>query len=245
MVNAASVALFLNVRGYGSSIFLDGKRLALVIFLLSAALWAQVDFITILIGQISATSCQVGVSITTVFDQLARYSIEQHLLWVMNAGTKAGVGQYLPQVLLVGRLILGGVFVGFSRQQVQPVCAPVSSILALGIAVVAVDAAVVAVLAARAGSIGLFKRMREGGQDSARGKAVVAVLIGLVIWIGVSNAMAFGFCHTCSLTRLQTSAVMLLGISTIDYIFRSTVPGGGLAILISKFISRRMAYPIY
>ncbi|KUI69356.1 hypothetical protein VM1G_05596 [Cytospora mali] len=214
VVNAASAALFLNVKGYGSSIFLDGKRLALIIFLLSAALWAQVDFITILIGSAGASSCQVGVIFTTVFDQLARYSIEQHLLWVINAGTEAGAGQYIPQGLLAGRLIMGGVFVGFSRHQLDTVCAPVSSILALAIAVVAVDAAAVAILATRAASVGIFKRMKEGGQHSARGKAVVAVLIGLTIW-------------------LATSVVMLLGIPTIAYIFRSTVPAGGLIVLIS------------
>ncbi|ROV87101.1 hypothetical protein VSDG_10045 [Cytospora chrysosperma] len=213
VVNAASAALFLNIRGHGSSIFLDGKRLALVIFLLSAALWAQIDFITIIIGRIGSNPCQVGVIFTTVFDQLARYSIEQHLLWVINAGTKADAGQYIPQGLLAGRFILGGVFVGFSTHQMNPICAPVSSILALAIAVVAVDAFVVAILAARAASVGLFWRMKEGGQHSARGKAVVVVLVGMAVW-------------------LATSATMLLGISTIDYVFRSTVPAAGLVILI-------------
>ncbi|KUI53442.1 hypothetical protein VP1G_00836 [Cytospora mali] len=224
VVNAASATLFLNVRGYGSSIFLDGKRLALIIFLLSAALWAQIDFITILIGSAGASSCQLGVIFTTVFDQLARYSIEQHLLWVINAGTEIGAGQYIPQGLLAGRLILGGVFVGFSRHQLDTVCAPVSSILALAIAVVAVDAAAVAILATRAASVGIFKRMKEGGQHSARGKAVFAMLIGLAVW-------------------LATSVVMLLGIPTIDYIFRSTVPAGGLIVLISKFVFDRIFLP--
>lgn len=195
VVNAASAALFLNVRGHGSSIFRDGKRLVLVIFFLSAALWAQIDFITIIIGSTGATSCQVGVIFTTLFDQLARYTVEQYLLWVLNAGTGAGVGQYLPQGLLFGRFILGAVFVGFSRQQVDTVCVPVSSILALAIAVIAVDAAVLAVLAARAVSVGLFKNMSAGGQESARGKAVVAMLIGLVIWMAVSSALSSGSCH--------------------------------------------------
>ncbi|ROV87416.1 hypothetical protein VMCG_10715 [Cytospora schulzeri] len=213
VVNAASAALFLNIRGYGSSIFFDGKRLALIIFLLSAALWAQTDFITILIGPTGPTSCQIGVIFTTVFDQLARYAIEQHLLWVINAGTEVGAGQYVFQGLLAGRFILGAVFVGFSRHQMVTICAPVSSILALAIAVVAVDVGVVAILAARAASVGLFWRLKESGQHSARGRAVAAVLIGLAVW-------------------LAASVTMLLGISSIDYIFRSTVPAGGLIILI-------------
>lgn len=35
--------------------------------------------------------------------------------------------------------------------------------------------------------------------------------------------------------HIQTSVAMLLGIFTTDYIFRSTVPAGGLTILLSKF----------
>ncbi|ROV96606.1 hypothetical protein VPNG_09026 [Cytospora leucostoma] len=213
VVNAASAALFLNVRGYGSSIFLDGKRLALIIFLLSAALWAQLDFITILIGPIGARACQIGVIFTTIFDQLARYAIEQHLLWVINAGTGAGVGQYAPQGLLAGRFILGAVYIGFSRHQMDTICAPISSISAIAIAVVAVDAAIVAILGVRAVSVGLLMMIKKGSQDSARGHAIIAMLIGLVIW-------------------MATSVVMLLGFSTTDYLFRSTVPAGGLVILI-------------
>ncbi|KAK7747342.1 hypothetical protein SLS53_001595 [Cytospora paraplurivora] len=223
VVNAASAALFLNVRGYGSSIFLDGKRLALIIFLLSAALWAQLDFITILIGPIGARACQIGVIFTTSFDQLARYAIEQHLLWVINAGTGAGLGQYAPQGLLAGRFILGAVHTGFSRHQMDTICAPISSVSAIAIAVVAVDAAVVASLGVRAVSVGLLMMIKKGGQDSARGNAIIAMLIGLVIW-------------------MATSVVMLLGFSTTDYIFRSTVPAGGLVILISKFIFKRLSY---
>lgn len=186
VVNAASAALFLNVKGHGSSIFLDGKRLALLVFLLSSALWAQIDFITIIISPTAATSCQVGVILTTVFDQLARYSIEQHLLWIINAGTEAGAGQYIPQGLLAGRLVLGAVFVGFSRHQTNAICAPVSSNLPLAIAVIAVDAAVLVTLAVRAASVGVFKKMKEGDQHSTRRKAIVAVFIGLSVWMAVS-----------------------------------------------------------
>ncbi|KAI3395233.1 hypothetical protein diail_1659 [Diaporthe ilicicola] len=213
VVNAASAALFLNIRGHGSSIFRDGKRLVLATFLFSTATWAQVGFITTLIDPAADNSCQIAIIFTTMLDQLARYSIEQHLLWVMNDGTQASAGQIVPQVLLGGRFVLGAVFVGLSRPQFNTVCVPVSSVLALAITLVVVDAVIVAILAGRAISVGLIKKIQDGGQDSARSKAVVASLIGLTIW-------------------MATSVAMLLGIFTTDYIFRSTVPAGGLTILL-------------
>lgn len=236
VVNAASAALFLNVRGHGSSIFRDGKRLVLAIFLFSAATWAQVGFITTLIDPAAENSCQIAIVFTTMFDQLARYSIEQHSLWVINDGTQASAGQIVPQVLLGVRFVLGAVFVGLSRPQFNTVCVPVSSVLALAITLVVVDAVIVAILAGRAISVGLIKKMQDGGQDSARSKAVVATLIGLTIWMAVSLiATHQAFPSLCVLTSIQTSVAMLLGIFTTDYIFRSTVPAGGLTILLSEF----------
>lgn len=189
VVNAASATLFLNVKGHGSSIFRDGKRLVLITFLLSSALWAQIDFITTLIDPTATNSCQIGVIFTTIFDQLARYSIEQHLLWVISDGAKAGVLQYVLQALLVARFVLGGVFVGLSKPEFNTVCVPLSSVLIVAIATVIIDAVVIVGLAGRAISAGVFGKMQDGGQASSRGKAVVAVFAGLTIWMGVSNLL--------------------------------------------------------
>lgn len=187
VVNSASAGLFLNVKGHGSSIFRDGKRLVLVLFLLSAALWAQIDFITTLIDPTATASCQLGVIFLTIFDQLARFSVEQHLLWVINDGMKPGALQYILQALLAARLVLGGVFVGLSKPEFNTVCVPVSSILIVAIITVIMDAVIIVGLAAKAISAGVFGKMQDGGQASSRGKAVVAVLAGLVIWMGVGH----------------------------------------------------------
>jgi hypothetical protein len=195
VVNAASAALFLNVRGHGSSIFRDGKRLVLAIFLFSAASWAQVGFITTLIDPAAENSCQIAIVFTTMFDQLARYSIEQHSLWVINDGAQASTAQIIPQVVLGVRFVLGAVFVGLSRPQFNSACVPTSSLLALAITLVAVDAVIVTILAARAISVGLIKKMQDGGRDSARSKAVVATLIGLTIWMAVSLITTHQACH--------------------------------------------------
>src|SRR4051812_15689625 len=97
VLNAASAALFLYSKGNGSSIWRDGQRLVLIIFLLSSALWAQVDFITTIIDPKATTSCQVGILFSTFFDQLARCAMGQYLLWAINTGGKSGARQMIPQ----------------------------------------------------------------------------------------------------------------------------------------------------
>lgn len=185
VVNAASAALYLNVRGHGSSVFRDGKRLVLVLFLFSAALWAQIDFITTLIDPTAPQSCQIGIIFTTAFDQLARYSIEQHLLWVINDG-KASLVQYIFQAVMAGRFILGAVFVGLTKSEFNSACVATTSVFVMGVVVVVVDLLILAGLAARAVGSGLFGKAQERGQESARGKAVIVVLVGLAIWMAVS-----------------------------------------------------------
>lgn len=149
-------------------------------------MWGQIDFITTLIDPTAIQSCQIAIIFTTAFDQLARFSIEQHLVWVVNDGAPSSPIQMVAQGLVAIRFVLGAVFVGLSKPQFDTVCVPLSSILVVGIAVVAVDAVVILALAGRAVSAGVFGKMQDGGRDGARGKAVAAVLVGLVIWTAVS-----------------------------------------------------------
>ncbi|KAJ9151418.1 hypothetical protein NKR23_g3241 [Pleurostoma richardsiae] len=212
VVNAASAALFLNVKGQGPALR-DGLRLVLITFFLSSALWAQVDFITTLINTDATSSCQIAIVFTTLFDQLARFSIEQCLLWAINGGAGASTGQMIAQGLVAARFILGGVFVGLSRPQFKPVCVPTSSVLPVAIVVVALDAVIIATLAGRAFSVGIVKSVRENGPESGRGKAILLVIVGVAVWTG-------------------TSVAMLLGSRDIELVFRTTVPAAGLSILI-------------
>lgn len=153
---------------------------------MSAGVWAQTDFIITLIDTSAAGSCSVGVILTSVFDQLARYLVEQHLLWVIGAGAAATIAQYFATALLFGRLVLGGVFVGLTKSEFNTVCVPVTSNVIVGVVLVAVDGVIVFTLLVRAISVGLFQRMQNGGQDAARGKAVIAILIGFSLWTAVS-----------------------------------------------------------
>lgn len=188
MFNAASAALFLYIRGHGSSIFRDGLRLVLITFLLTSALWAQIDFITTVIDTTSGTtSCQLGLIFSTLFDQLGRFAVEQYLLWAMVTPGKTSVGQIISQVLIAARFVAGGVFVGFTRPQVDTFCVARSSVMAVAIAVIALDGVVIVSLAARAIMTGLVADIQQGKASSARSKSILAVMVGFVIWTAVSH----------------------------------------------------------
>lgn len=110
---------------------------------------------------------------------------------MVNGGSKSGIGQLGPQILVGIRFVLGAVFVGFSRPQTVPVCIPISSVLPLAILVVVLDAVIIATLAARAFFVGVLKDIRESSTDAARGKAILLVLVGLTLWTAVGLRMQF------------------------------------------------------
>ncbi|KAK3316369.1 hypothetical protein B0H66DRAFT_292956 [Apodospora peruviana] len=213
LTNAASAALFLYCRGHGSAIFRDGQRLVLIIFLLSAALWAQIAFISVLLD-VSTTSmpCQVATIFATIFDQLARFSIEQYMLWAMNTGSQVSAIQLIPQLLVLGRLIAGGVFVGFTRAQTDTFCVATSSVVPIAIVVIALDVVILLLLGVRAMTSGLVANMKKG-PDSGRSKGLMFVMLGFAIWTA-------------------TSVTMLLGMKTIDLAARTAVPASGLIVMI-------------
>lgn len=191
VLSAASAALVLVVKGTGfSAVFRDSQRLVLVLFLLSAALWAQTDFISILLDiTTSNVPCQVGVIFATVFDQLARFSVEQFLLWGLNidSGAKLSLTQLIPQALVLGRFLAGAVFTGFIRPQTDDFCVATTSVLPVGILVTGLDGAIISLLVIRAYSPGGAAKENQGskGAKADRARALMSVLLGLVFWTGV------------------------------------------------------------
>jgi hypothetical protein len=193
VLNAASAALVLYVKGYGlSAICRDSQRLVLVLFLLSAALWAQIDFITVLLDiSTSSMPCQIGIIFSTTFDQFARFSVEQFLLWALNNnnGTKLSLIQLIPQILVLVRFLAGAVFIGFTRPQTDDFCVATTSALPVGILVAALDGVIVFLLIIRTYSAGgAAKENRDGKEvDADRARALMTVLLGLVFWTGVRS----------------------------------------------------------
>ncbi|KAI0169240.1 hypothetical protein GGR52DRAFT_512851 [Hypoxylon sp. FL1284] len=205
LFNGASAALLLYVIGQGSAIFRDGLRLVLILFLASSAAWALVEFLSTIIEPTAASTCQVAVVFSSVFDQLGRVLVEQYLVWaVRTPGNKALSA--ISQVLVLGRFGVGIAFVALTKNEFNPTCVPVSDVSAIGIVAIITDAIILAMLAARALSTGSI-------QDIPR-KNVVLVAAGLGVWTGMS-------------------VVLLLGISATALVLRTTLPALGLAILVS------------
>jgi hypothetical protein len=191
LFNTASAGFFLYVKGHGSAIFRDGLRLALILFLVSSALWAQVQFLATLIDSTATSTCQVAVIISTLFDQFARISIEQFLIWaVAKDGPKSAAG-LATQVLLFARFIIGMVFVGETRPQFNTTCVPLSSVEPIAIAVVALDAVILTITAVLA----FTTESSKYGQGS---KAILLTISALATWMGVSRHRLLYTCHGLS-----------------------------------------------
>ncbi|KAG7135739.1 hypothetical protein HYQ45_006551 [Verticillium longisporum] len=216
--NSASAALYLCIQGQGTKVFRDGLRLVLITFLAGAALWAQIDFIATLIDPSSSLGCQVAVTFASSFDQIARLALEQYLLWAINSGVKPSSDTFIPQALLVIRLLVGAVFVAFQRTQMLPVCQPSNNMTAIGIAVGATDAVILALFASALSSRTGSRLPREASRPPAR-QSCSDALVGLALWTGAS-------------------VPLFLGIPTIDIIWRTALPAAALSLLLGITLNR-------
>lgn len=201
MASLTAAPLYLCLRGQGLNIFRDRLRLVLITFVASSALWALIAFIATLMDPANPTGCQVAVIFAAFFDQVARCAMEQYLLWAINSGLKISPDTFAPQLVLVIRFFLGGVYVGFQRPQLDPVCQPTNEMNAIGIAVAATDAVVIALFVLRSFVIGLVKDVRESRPGARRSKALLLLIATLLLWTGVSLEASGEFLLLTSQTR--------------------------------------------
>ena len=185
-MNAASAAAFLMAKGRTTSLWKDGQRLALTIFLVSAALWAQIDFVAIAVDPSSASGCRTALAFASAFDQLARVALLQYFLWTSPGAATSAVQRFVPQGLLVGRLVLGGVFVGMQRPQLGPVCVTTTEIIAVPVAIVITDAVLFLACLIRVFSTGGLRDIKDDAGHQKR-KGVKLTLGGFLLWTGVSR----------------------------------------------------------
>jgi hypothetical protein len=209
------------VKENGVSVREDGRRLALVLFLIFAALWALIDFINLNIT-FSTTSCQAALAFSTLTDQLARVCIEQFLLWSIGHGSIPTLSQLILQFALGVRLVIGAVFVGFTRPHFAPVCVARISVLPIAIVVLAFDVVIITGLTIRSMSISAPGR----GQK----KALILIIVAFALWTGVRLPSQKP--KNLLKVYLQMSAAMLLGISSVILIIKTTLPSIGLLILV-------------
>ncbi|KAI1388021.1 uncharacterized protein F4822DRAFT_444487 [Hypoxylon trugodes] len=180
LFNAASAALVLYVIGHGSAIFRDGLRLVLILFLASSAAWALVEFLSTIIEPTAASTCQVAVVFSSVFDQLGRVFIEQYLVWATRAEKTNTAVSLMPQILVLGRFGVGMAFIGLTGSEFNPTCVSVSKVLPIAATVIVLDAVILVLVAIRTLSMGSAK------------KGVAVVTIGLTIWTGTSVVLLLG-----------------------------------------------------
>jgi hypothetical protein len=154
-----------------------------MVFLFLAALWALTDFINLTITS-SRTACQAALVFSTLSDQLARVGVEQFFLWSVGRGTKLTIDGLVLQAILGVRTVLGLVLVGVTRPDFAPVCVARTSALPIAILVLALDAIIIGMLAARA----LSTSMPKGGQPNMQqdqSKALILSIVGFSVWTAV------------------------------------------------------------
>jgi hypothetical protein len=184
VLQAATGALLVYFRGHGPTILKDGRRLVLVLFLLCAAFWAQVDFLNLMI--LNSSACQATTALSTAFDQLARFSLEQFLFWSLLQRAKLDAGQMILQAILAIRLIAGCTLIGFTRADLSPVCGARNSLKPVAIIVMALDFVIIGFVLVRSATSGMLRDMRDpvsNTRDQSRG--LILTVVGLAVWSGV------------------------------------------------------------
>jgi hypothetical protein len=157
-----------------------------VLFLLFAALWAQISFINLMIVAEHPTICQATLIFSTAFDQLARFGLEQFVLWSVGQGTKANTGRLILQAILGIRLIMGGILVGFTRPDFAPVCIARTSVEPVAIVVIALDFVITGFLLVRSVSLGMFRDMRDSRSSTRdQSKGLILTITGFTVWTAV------------------------------------------------------------
>lgn len=189
ILQASLGVLILYLRGHGASLLQDHRRLVLVLSLILAAMWAQIDFINLLIPTKSSPACQALLVFSTASDQLARVGFEQFLFSSIRNDTNGAAGSLIVNAILAVRIVGGGLLVGFTRTQFAPVCVARTSLLPVSIVVVALDFVIIISLIIRASSSGMLGELR-GARLSANGeqdRAVVFSMAGFFVWTGVCD----------------------------------------------------------
>lgn len=136
----------------------------------------------------SFTGCQAAISTGSLFDQLARVSLEQALLWGLSSGSQKGSAPILPQLFLMIRFVLGGVFVGVLRPSFNPSCLPMSTVTPLGISVLCVDGLITSyvLFQGQKGRKRALKSVAEGAPKDSKHLGIMLCAIGFGIWTAVS-----------------------------------------------------------
>jgi hypothetical protein len=208
------------------------------LFLASAALWAQIDFINFVVPSTSPNACQVTIIASTFFDQAARITIGGFLLWSIGHAKKTPVENSGLCALMGIRTVMGVIFVAYARPQFAPVCVARSDLLAASITVMVLDVIIIGVLVIRAFTLGLLEIIREvrSSTKQEQCKALLYCTAGLFLWILVRVEFPSKLLSLWNymLISYQTSSAMMVGMPSIALLLRTALPAIGLMILVCE-----------
>ena len=161
--------------------------MALLLFFIASSFWAILSFGASLLDAHAVVACQGMIAFSSAFDQIARFSLEQYVLWSLARDFKASGFTFVSQTFIFLRLIVGGTYVGFQRPQFHPVCIPQSVLLPLAIALLAMDAVIAFFLFIFALLLNWRNAAPDTGASHLRKRFLPFVPAALGIWTGVSE----------------------------------------------------------
>ncbi|OBT67882.1 hypothetical protein VE03_02591 [Pseudogymnoascus sp. 23342-1-I1] len=216
LLQTAVSSLVIYLSGHGSTINQDRRRLVLITFILSSALWAQIGFLNFLIPSSSSNICQGTIATSTFFDQAARTLSGAFLLWTVAHVSKSPAEKYGLGSLIGARAVSGIVFVVFTRPQFAPLCLPRSAALPVSILVIGLDAIILGLVAIRIFTLEFWGNSSriQSTSNKEQGKALALFTAGFAIWTG-------------------TSVTLHLGLTSIILLLRTVIPATGLGILLT------------
>uniref|UniRef100_A0A0B7K0C6 Uncharacterized protein n=1 Tax=Bionectria ochroleuca TaxID=29856 RepID=A0A0B7K0C6_BIOOC len=212
VVNAALVLSLGLITRHGALLFRDGVRLALFAFAVASGLWGLFGFVSMNVA--SSSGCQASLAFAVAFDQVARISFEQFLLWKIIPSSTLSFKSLLPQIVLFVRFILAAVFVGFQRPQFVGVCIAQTLVLPLGITVICVDVLLIIFFFAKLDWTGSARKELNGDWEIYRSRSIAVTIAGFGLWTVFSIPLE-------------------LGIASLSLLLRTGLPSLGLFILIS------------
>ncbi|KAK7221102.1 hypothetical protein V2G26_009105 [Clonostachys chloroleuca] len=212
VVNAALVLSLGLITRHGALLFRDSVRLALFAFAVASGLWGLFGFVSMNVA--SSSGCQASLAFAVAFDQVARISFEQFLLWKIIPSSTLSFKSLLPQIVLFVRFILAAVFVGFQRPQFVGVCIAQTLVLPLGITVICVDVLFIIFFFAKLDWTGSAQKELNGDWEIYRSRSIAVSIAGFGLWTVFSIPLE-------------------LGIASLSLLLRTGLPSLGLFILIS------------
>ncbi|KAH8170955.1 hypothetical protein LIA77_09736 [Sarocladium implicatum] len=222
VVNAAATSVYIFTKDHGWRSFRDGPRLVLILFLAAAALWAQTSFIAMAVDGSEMPGCQLATSFASAFDQIARVSFIQFLLWGIQNGNKTTAQTLIFQGIVFIRFLLGGVVVGTQRPQIDlPYCVAITLVLPLNLAAIVFDSGMAFALLVKVFTQGSFKIVPEGAHSVIRRKVLILGILAFAIWSALSGPMLLGSPALSLVVRTLLPAIGLMVVFGVLGLSRS------------------------